>query len=196
MDKVQTRERRNRLLESAATAKLSLTEGVREMRAIAGMTQEEFAEHRRVSPRVIKAIELGQGNPTVATLNKIGEFFGLEVGFVPASRPASAMSSPEKTDVKENPASAFAKEDRAKYLEAFSRDFPPAFEEAFKKNFQEALKRELLNAFSAPNIQRQLFKHLQNAFVATDKEAQAPSPEQVLPTIAPPAGKKKKSDPS
>ena len=86
MDKAQARERRNRLLESAAAADLSLTEGVREMRAIAGMTQEEFARHRGVSARVIKAIELGQGNPTVATLNRIGQFFGLEVAFVPARR--------------------------------------------------------------------------------------------------------------
>jgi DNA-binding XRE family transcriptional regulator len=87
MDKTQARERRNRLLESAAAAELSLTEGVREMRAIADMTQEEFARHRGVSARVIKALELGQGNPTVATLNRIGQFFGLEVAFVPVGRP-------------------------------------------------------------------------------------------------------------
>jgi transcriptional regulator with XRE-family HTH domain len=92
MDKAQARERRNQLLESAASAKLSLTEGVREMRAISGMTQEEFAQHRGVSARVIKAIELGQGNPTVATLNRIGEFFGLEVGFVPVKRTANSAS--------------------------------------------------------------------------------------------------------
>ena len=91
MDKAQARERRNRLLESAATAELSLVEGVREMRTIAGMTQEEFARHREVSARVIKAIELGQGNPTVATLNRIGGFFGLEVGFVPTRGKATAM---------------------------------------------------------------------------------------------------------
>ena len=86
IDKAQARERRNQLLASAAAAKLSLTDGVREMRAISGMTQEEFARHREVSARVIKAIELGQGNPTVATLNRIGGFFGLEVGFVPINR--------------------------------------------------------------------------------------------------------------
>ena len=39
MDKAQARERRDRMLASAAAADLSLTEGVREMRAIAGMTQ-------------------------------------------------------------------------------------------------------------------------------------------------------------
>jgi len=86
LDKTQIRERRDRMLESAAAAKLSLTEGVREMRAISGMTQEEFARHRGVSARVIKAIELGQGNPTMATMNRISQFFGLEVGFVPIRR--------------------------------------------------------------------------------------------------------------
>jgi transcriptional regulator with XRE-family HTH domain len=95
MDKTQARERRNRLLESAAAAELSLTEGVREMRAIAGMTQDEFAAHRGVSARVIKALELGQGNPTVATLNRIGEFFGLEVAFVPIQRKPNAKQQPE-----------------------------------------------------------------------------------------------------
>lgn len=86
IDKAEARERRNRMLASAAAASLSLADGVREMRVIAGMTQEEFARHRGVSTRVIKAIELDQGNPTVATLNRIGHFFGLEVAFVPIKR--------------------------------------------------------------------------------------------------------------
>lgn len=97
IDKAQARERRNQLLETAAAAELSITEGVREMRAISGMTQEEFARHRDVSARVIKAIELGQGNPTVATLNRIGRFFGLEVAFVPIKRaqPAARETPPD-----------------------------------------------------------------------------------------------------
>lgn len=98
MDQVQARERRNRLLASAASAELSLTAGVREMRAIAGMTQDEFARHRGVSARVIKAIELGQGNPTVATMNRIGQFFGLEVAFVPIRRDAPAGVHPPAAD--------------------------------------------------------------------------------------------------
>jgi DNA-binding XRE family transcriptional regulator len=89
IDKQEARQRRNRMLDAAAAGELSLTDGVREMRAIARMTQEEFALHRGVSARVIKTLELGQGNPTVAVLNRIGEFFGLQVGFVPAGRPAS-----------------------------------------------------------------------------------------------------------
>jgi DNA-binding XRE family transcriptional regulator len=101
MDKAQARERRNQLLESAASADLSLTEGVREMRAIAGMTQDEFAQHRGVSARVIKAIELGQGNPTVATLNRIGEFFGLQIGFVPIKRTGTKHTDGESTSTTE-----------------------------------------------------------------------------------------------
>ncbi|MEX5748628.1 helix-turn-helix transcriptional regulator [Massilia sp. X63] len=92
VNKEQTRERRNQLLQTAAAAQLSLTEGVREMRAISGLTQEEFARHREVSARVIKALELGQGNPTVATLNRIGEFFGLEVAFVPSKQIRSSAT--------------------------------------------------------------------------------------------------------
>jgi transcriptional regulator with XRE-family HTH domain len=98
LDKAEARERRNRMLESAAAAGLSLTEGVREMRAIAGMTQEEFARHRGVSARVIKAIELGQGNPTVATMNRIGQFFGLEVAFVPIKREVQTAEQPQSAD--------------------------------------------------------------------------------------------------
>lgn len=95
MDKTQAREKRNRMLDAAAAAELSLTDGVREMRAIAGMTQEEFAQHRGVSARVIKAIELNKGNPTVATLNRIGQFFGLEVAFVPLTRATVSNQIPE-----------------------------------------------------------------------------------------------------
>ncbi len=98
MDKAEARERRNRMLESAAAARLSLTEGAREMRAIAGMTQEEFARHRGVSARVIKAIELGQANPTVATMNRIGQFFGLEVAFVPIQRDVQADDQPQSAE--------------------------------------------------------------------------------------------------
>lgn len=190
MDKAQARERRDRLLESAATAKLSLTEGVREMRAIASMTQEEFAEHRGVSPRVIKAIELDQGNPTVATLNRIGEFFGLEVGFVPIRQPTPLTS--ETTIAKEPPAHVFANDNVAKYIEVMNRQVTPAFDKAIKENLQKALERELVNALSAPNIQRQLFEYLQNAFSTTDKPVDTPSTEQALTTADGPARKKRK----
>lgn len=118
LDKAQARERRNRLLQSATAAELSLTEGVREMRAIAGMTQEEFAQHRGVSARVIKAIELGQGNPTVATLNRIGEFFGLEVAFVPLRRGAAHI-----IDGQPDSKSALLNEALSKKQETLEKEF-------------------------------------------------------------------------
>lgn len=82
-EKEEARTRRDRLMHAATRAQLSLTDGVREMRAISGLTQDQFAEHRGISTRVIKALELGKANPTVATLNRIADFYGLEVGFVP-----------------------------------------------------------------------------------------------------------------
>jgi transcriptional regulator with XRE-family HTH domain len=204
MDKTEARGRRNRLLESAAAAELSLTEGVREMRAIAGMTQEEFAEHRGVSARVIKAIELNQGNPTVATLNRIGEFFGLEVAFVPIRRPTHATSDPEKAVATELPAPIFPDNADARYSNVWSRQATPAlsevikktFNEAFKKNFQEALKRELYKALSAPDIQSQIFERLQNALSTSDKPVVPPSTEQAPTTTNVPVRKKKISGPS
>jgi transcriptional regulator with XRE-family HTH domain len=84
LEKEDARLRRDRLMNTAAQGQLSLTEGVREMRAISGLTQEQFAQHRGIGTRVVKALELGQGNPTVATLNRIAGFYGLEVAFVPS----------------------------------------------------------------------------------------------------------------
>lgn len=141
MDKAQARERRNRLLESAASAQLSLTEGVREMRAISGMTQEEFARHREVSARVIKAIELGQGNPTVATLNRIGDFFGLQVGFVPKDRGSNAQLS-ESLDHLQRAASLDAT--KKKILDAFIRGFTEAFGETSDEMTEALLQTEPL----------------------------------------------------
>lgn len=139
MDKAQARERRNRLLASAAAAELSLTEGVREMRAIAGMTQAEFAQHRGVSARVIKAIELGQGNPTVATLNQIGQFFGLEVAFVPVRR--AALPLPERLEaIKES------------IHDVLNRELSKMFNEPdFQRQFVERLNKELIGTASIPS---------------------------------------------
>lgn len=123
LDKEQLRERRNKLLASAATAELSLTDGVREMRAIAGMTQDEFARHRGVSARVIKALELGQGNPTVATMNRIGQFFGLEVGFVPVRRNAPLVDQPQSVEDLVN-------KHRADFAELITKAIQEAVEEA------------------------------------------------------------------
>jgi len=82
VDKEALRQRRAVLYEAIEAGAVTLQHAVREMRAISRMTQAEFAAHRGVSTKVIKEIESGKGNPTIQTLNRIGQFFGLQVAFV------------------------------------------------------------------------------------------------------------------
>lgn len=75
------------LVEAIENNELTLGEAVRRMRKISGMSQKAYAERIvGIAPRILAEIELGQGNPTVETLNKIGRPFGYTVGFV-AKRP-------------------------------------------------------------------------------------------------------------
>ncbi len=82
VDKELLRQQRNAFYEAIDRGELPLRDAVKRMRAISGLTQIEFAEHRGVSIKVIKEIERGVANPTVNTLNQIGSIFGLEVTFV------------------------------------------------------------------------------------------------------------------
>jgi transcriptional regulator with XRE-family HTH domain len=82
IDKEMARKLRTELYDAVNRGELSLQNTVKQMRKISRLTQTEFAVHRGLSPRVIKEIERGIGNPTVNTLNRIGQFFGLEVAFV------------------------------------------------------------------------------------------------------------------
>ncbi len=82
VDKEHLRQRRAELYDAIAKGELTLQHAVKEMRNISRLTQAEFATHRGVSTKTIKEIESGKGNPTVQTLNRIGQFFGLEVAFV------------------------------------------------------------------------------------------------------------------
>ena len=60
----------------------SLTDTVRRMRKITGLTQTEYAKLVGVAPRVLIDFERGVGNPTLKTLEKIASPFGLCVGLV------------------------------------------------------------------------------------------------------------------
>ncbi|MDZ5631971.1 helix-turn-helix transcriptional regulator [Janthinobacterium sp. GMG1] len=82
IDKEQLRQRRAVLYDAIARGEVTLQHAVKEMRAISRLTQAQFAEHRGVSLKTIKEIESGKGNPTIQSLNRIGQFFGLEVAFV------------------------------------------------------------------------------------------------------------------
>jgi len=79
----ERRAARRALYEALDAGGLPLSEAVRRMREITGLTQAEFAERiAGISPRALAAVERGEGNPTVATLEAIGAPFGLSVAFV------------------------------------------------------------------------------------------------------------------
>jgi len=76
---------RDKLYQDLAIGAIGVGQAVRVMRQLSHMTQPEFAAHRGISVQSLKQIERGIGNPTVQTLNKIAEIFGLRVGFVAAA---------------------------------------------------------------------------------------------------------------
>ena len=76
-------QRRDQFYADIATNALTIAEAVAAMRKISRLTQAEFAKHRGISLQALKQIEAGTANPTVATLQKIADIFGLKIGFVP-----------------------------------------------------------------------------------------------------------------
>ena len=52
---------------------------IKERRSLLGLTQQDLADYTGLSLRIIKSIEAGKGNPSVATLSKIAEVLGLEL---------------------------------------------------------------------------------------------------------------------
>lgn len=74
--------RREKFYSDIAQGALTISEAVVTMRKISRLTQAEFAGHRGISVQSLKQIEAGTANPTVDTLEKISDIFGLKVGFV------------------------------------------------------------------------------------------------------------------
>lgn len=54
---------------------------IKDRRSILGISQQDLADISGVSLRTIKMIEVGKSNPSVATLEKIGNVLGLELTF-------------------------------------------------------------------------------------------------------------------
>lgn len=52
---------------------------IRQRRALLSLTQQDLADYAGVSLRIIRSIEAGKGNPSVATLSKIAEVLGLQL---------------------------------------------------------------------------------------------------------------------
>jgi predicted transcriptional regulator len=59
---------------------IGLVEAIKTMRKIVGKSQDDYARLVGVSPRILKELERGVGNPTLATLRKIMRPFRLDVG--------------------------------------------------------------------------------------------------------------------
>ena len=74
--------RREQFYADIANGTLTISEAVVTMRKISRLTQIEFATHRGISVQSLKQIEAGTANPTVETLQKISDIFGLKIGFV------------------------------------------------------------------------------------------------------------------
>lgn len=52
---------------------------IKERRNLLGLTQQDLADYTGLSVRIIKSVESGKGNPSLATLGKIAEVLGLEI---------------------------------------------------------------------------------------------------------------------
>lgn len=52
---------------------------IRERRVLLKLTQQDLADYTGLSLRIIKSIERGKGNPSIATLEKIADTLGLEL---------------------------------------------------------------------------------------------------------------------
>lgn len=101
IDKDAARQLRSELFDAINRGELGIRETVKRMRAISRLTQAEFAAHRGVIAKVIKELERGVGNPTVDTLNRVGQFFGLEVAFVRSERLHNASQADWFTPIPE-----------------------------------------------------------------------------------------------
>jgi transcriptional regulator with XRE-family HTH domain len=60
----------------------SLIETIKNRREMLQVTQEVLAELSGVGLRTLKQFESGKGNPTLETLNKLGDALGLELTFI------------------------------------------------------------------------------------------------------------------
>lgn len=56
-----------------------LVHNVRALRQEAGLSQAELADRVGVSQTWISRLELGQGNPTLSTLNRLAEAFDVRI---------------------------------------------------------------------------------------------------------------------
>lgn len=89
---------RARLREKAASGELRLPDAVVEIRKSLGLTQEQFSSITGITKRQVAEIETGKANPTIETLNRIGQLFGFSVGFVPRETSLPSPNAPAPSE--------------------------------------------------------------------------------------------------
>ena len=60
---------------------MSLIKSIKERRSMLNVTQDMLADLSGVSLRTLKQFESGKGNPTLETLNKLGNALGMELTY-------------------------------------------------------------------------------------------------------------------
>lgn len=66
-----------------AEGRISLGVAIRRLRVeVTGLKQNQFAKMCRISLRTLASIELGEGNPTLQSLNATLHPFGFEMGMI------------------------------------------------------------------------------------------------------------------
>ena len=81
LDAIESMKLRQEFYEEIDNGILNLSDTLKKMRKVAGMTQTEYAKMVNITPRVLMDIERNKGNPRLDTLNKLGQPFGLELCF-------------------------------------------------------------------------------------------------------------------
>ena len=75
--------RREDIAGRARSGRLSIPDGIRDIRQALGLTQAEFAEKFGFTRQQVIALENGRANPNLETLARIGNPFGFVIGFIP-----------------------------------------------------------------------------------------------------------------
>jgi transcriptional regulator with XRE-family HTH domain len=83
---------RRALHEDVEAGGLSVSETVRRMREVMGLSQARFGEVFGLTPRQVWELEAGAANPTLATLRRLGKPFGFQVGFILRSHAGSQLA--------------------------------------------------------------------------------------------------------
>lgn len=104
-------QQRRRLAHELAQGQWTLAEACRRLRETTGLNQKLFARMLGIAERTYIDLERGVGNPTLETLEKIGQPFGWRLTFAPMHHPrphrrAAAPAADGGDDVEPSPPSA------------------------------------------------------------------------------------------